>query len=324
MAIIKWTFNVIFFFLFFKYSNCKFLYAMDFGIKIAMAIGSLYILFVVLKNGSLEYDRGEIFIDKAFLTSLFALSYFFCILDIFFNRDKIFNIILFSVSVFVNLFVVQSKTSLFALVIELLILYFFFPIIRPVYNKYIKYLVIIGFLAFTILPSVPLPDDLTYGINRVLGFEFLDESKLTRSYNNLSMTYDIRDDVRAYCFRLFLENPILGIGQGNFAILNQASSNDFNWLSETESSWLQILTEGGLFYFLTMIFLFFKPINDAYKKLKNEVGTKYSYYYLMTFSFFIIFIVLFLFNDFSDSFFWISAGIMASLIVCDKTESPTT
>ena len=74
------------------------------------------------------------------------------------------------------------------------------------------------FLLF-FFPSIALPDDIRYGINRLAGNEIL-SSKYTRIMEHLSMTYDVRADMKDYCFRLFKEHPILGVGIGNFAVLN--------------------------------------------------------------------------------------------------------
>ena len=250
------------------------------------------------------------------------MTYFLCIIDILYNRNKWFNIISLFIFVLSNVFIVQSKTSLLALLLELIILYLTFPKIRAKYNKYLKYIVVLGCFAFVLLPTVTLPQELTYGINRVIGFELLDQSNFTRSTDRLGTTFDVRDRVRDFCFNLFSDNPIFGIGQGNFKVINNASSSDFNNLTQTESSWLQILTEGGLFYLFTMMFFFLKPMSDVRRILRKSNKTRYTYYYLMAGSFFLVFSILYLFNDFADSLFWLSAGIMTSLIACDKTKVP--
>lgn len=319
--IIRWVINITIFFVSYKCCDYKCFFALKHVIKIVTLICTINTLYVSFKNGMI-YARYEALVDKCFLTALYGMSYFFCILDIFYNKQKKINILCIFVFIMVNIFLVQSKTSLLALVVELIVLYVFFQEIRPVYNRYIKYFTIISFSFFLILPYLPniqVSDDLAYGINRIVGYEIFDESSFVRSSDKISMTFDVRDGLRDYCFKLFLDNPVFGIGQGNFKIINKTT--EFYWLSETESSWLQILTEGGTFYLCAMLFFFLKPINDTYRKIKTNTYSQYSYYYLMSLSFFLTFFVLYLYNDFADSFFWLSAGIMTSLIVCDKTES---
>lgn len=320
--IIRWGINVTAFCVFYKYSNYKCFNVLSFALKIATLICTFSFLYYSIIYGTMAYFRDDALIDKAYLTAFYAMTYFFCIVDILYNRYKWFNVVTLIVFVWVNVFIVQSKTSLLALAIELITLYVFFPSIRTTYNKYLRYIVVIGGVAMMFLTTITLPQELTFGINRVLGFEFLDQSGFTRSEEHLSITFDVREDVRAYCFKLFSENPIFGIGQGQFKYVNHASHNYFSYLTQTESSWLQILTEGGLFYLFIMLYFFLKPIIDVRKKIFSNQEHGYIYYYLMAYSFFLVFAVMYLFNDFADSLFWLSAGIMASLISCDKSNVP--
>lgn len=323
LEILRWGVNIVLFFIFYRYSSYKCFYVFSFIIKFMTLICTFFIFTDSLYYGEWIYDRAGGIMDKSYLTYFLALTYFFCVVDILYNRHTIFNMLSLFFCLVVNIMVIQSKTSLFAFVINLVLLFCFYSELRRMIKKYIKYLIPIGIIFFVFFVRIPSSqEDLKYGINRVLSFELFDEANFIRTEDRLGATFDIRKDVREYCFELFWDNPIFGIGQGNYKFINQKSDNYFNQLSDTESSWLQILVEGGIYYIFIMAYFFLKPINDIRRKLKYNPNSLYSYYYVMSFSFFITCFVMYFFNDFTDSLFWISAGIMVMLISCDTDKLP--
>ena len=210
------------------------------------------------------------------------------------NFSAIYPIILLSFFTIVNVLIVQSKTSLLGIIVEFFLLWIFLPHKR---NMIKKILLLVAFVAFVIVfffPKMILDEGLMYGINRVTGIDFFDYNSFDKSLDRMSQTFDIRNDIRLYCFKLFNENPIIGIGFANYRDINASSSNYFNDIGDTESSWIQIMVEGGAFFIICMSSFFLYPIILGYTKIKKITNSSHIYYKLMGISFFAIFAILFL------------------------------
>ena len=182
---------------------------------------------------------------------------------------------------------------------------------RKKIRKILLYSLLIIVASSFFFPQIGLPQELRYGINRIIGIKLFEEN-YSMSELHLSYTYDVRIGMREYCYKLFSENPLLGIGIGNFYNYNRYSGNFFNHLTQTESSWLQIMTEGGVCLIIIYLMLFATPLLLAVKHLR-KYGFRDDYVATTCMCFFLCFFLSFFYNDFTDSFFWISTGVIGGI-----------
>lgn len=309
--IVRFAINIIVFYVFFKRANEDFFKSLSVSIKIVTLIASLSVVWVSLRYGQMMYFRDEAIIDKSYLTAFYTLSYIFCFVDIVFKNNIKINAFLLLFFIIINVLIVQSKASILLIPTIPIITYLVATEKRKEIRKTIFYGLLVVLVLSALFPQIVLPEQLKYGANRIAGIELFEEN-YTMMESHLSYTYDVRIGMREYCYELFSNNPLVGIGIGNFKNYNRYSGNFFNHLTETESSWLQILTEGGLFLIAIYLILFLTPIISCIKHFKkHEVIDAYIPMTCMCFS--LCFFLLFFYNDFTDSFFWISAGIILGI-----------
>lgn len=314
--LIKLLINITTFFILCRYASFKLLKNTSVFLRYCTLIAIIPVLLECARHGALYFFRDSVPIEKQTFSILFAISSFYCLISIFQNEQKKLNLFMLSLFTIINVFIIQSKTSLLILVLDILLLFLLNEEARKKIKRFIPLFLLMYLFLLFFFPSIALPDDIRYGINRLAGNEIL-SSKYTRIMEHLSMTYDVRADMKDYCFRLFKEHPILGVGIGNFAVLNRYSSNYFNDLIEPESSWLSILTEGGLCYMITMIIFFGVGIKKFYNMwiINNK-----DLHYLAGIILFFNFALLFIFNDFMDSIFWINSGLMMGGLINMETK----
>lgn len=305
-APIKVISNIAIYFFLSKYANGYIGNHFCWCIKMITFFACMPVVFYCVVNHSLYYYRDSIFIEKQTMSVLLMLSYVFCLLDVFFSQKKrMINFGLFLFFIGINLFVIQSKSSLFALAVSAIVLYFMKDSVRRWIKKRIGYLLGGYVIVMLLFPSVALPDDIRFGVNRITGTEIF-STNYTRRESRMELTYTIRDEVRALCFKAFRQNPILGIGIGNFATYNKYSNSKISFLCEPESAWLSIITEGGALYGLCMVLFFALNIYYTYKWTREDESDIYACRALLLN---ICFCIMFVFNDFMDSLFWMSSGI---------------
>ena len=235
------------------------------------------------------------------------LAYTICMIDLFVGRKKRnlnLGILVFLTGI--NLFVIQSKSSLFTLVMAAIILFFTKKTVRQWLKKKFIYILLGYFVVLLAFPSLAHPDDIRFGVNRFVGTKIF-STNYTRMEERMEVTYSVRDDVRELCFHIFRQNPFLGIGVGNFATYNKYSNSKVSFLGEPESTWLSVITEGGLLYALCMILFFAANIYYAYRRARIDDNDVYAYRSLLVN---ICFCVMFVFNDFMDTLFWVSSGVV--------------
>ena len=269
--------------------------------KISSAVIALIVLSFCVKYGHLYYYRSLIFIEKTTISLIFSLVVPLCLIDFCLKR-KMGDLFLLMLTLFVNIFVVQSKTAIFVLFLNLGILYFLYKPFKILIRKYKLLLLAICLGAMGCFPSAVLPDDLRFGINRIVGEEVF-TSSYGRSVNRMDMTYSIRNDMHKFGFEIFSEHPLMGIGVGEFKNFNRASNSQVSFLSQPESTWLGILIEGGVAYLLCMMMFFLNNLSQSVLKYKenkmNDMALKCAFVNMN-------FMIIFFFNDFLDLMFWFS------------------
>lgn len=119
-------------------------------------------------------------------------------------------------------------------------------------------------------------------------------------------------------FTVFLENPITGVGVGNFIIIN---GSRFNMWLPTHNLYTQVLCETGLIGFIcfaVLIVLIFRNLHQA-SRLIYEVGLEGSLIHNILLAvkvFLILRLLVGLFgDDLYDNYWWIAGGL--SVVVLD-------
>lgn len=143
-------------------------------------------------------------------------------------------------------------------------------------------------------------------INYIAGYEVLELDRV-----RVENTFSMRNDLLYTCLNLFAEYPFLGIGLGNFPYYNKGY---FSEIGETESSVLQIITEGGLFYTVLMFTFYWYVIQYVVKNNKRN----FSYQNSLVMAFPIIYLIISFTNDFMDNMYWAFMGITCSYIYRNK------
>jgi O-antigen ligase len=95
---------------------------------------------------------------------------------------------------------------------------------------------------------------------------------------SVSDSFDFRYLIWQDAFKIFLDNPILGIGSGNYANYVAVHNPDQFWIAyneitifdHPESGYLKLLTEYGAFGFITIIGLIIYPIISGFMKYREK------------------------------------------------------
>jgi len=303
-SLLKLMVNCFFFLCLAKFSD-KFLSSLfDFGIKIIALIVCIGVAYFCIVNGRLSFFRDSVFFEKQLASMIFCLALTFCFVDVFFEKKSNLNMIILSLILFFDLFVIQSKSSIFVAGLNVLLLCFVFKQVRFWIKRKIIPIICTFSIILLMFPSFALPDDVRFGINRILGSEVF-STHYTRQIDRMDLTYSIREDLKEYCFSLFSNNPITGIGLDKFSEYSKYGKSSFRGIGQTESQWLGILVEGGIPYALFFIVFFVININTSYTALKVRRDTDALKSFLLN----INYPIMFVFNDFLDSLFWVSTGI---------------
>lgn len=307
--------NILFFYLFSSRSCTELLDYLSMGMKVCSLICASSVLIVSYMFQTIEYLRDDVIIDKSFMTFFFSFTFVFTLVDIRFGKQVIFNYIVLILVFLTNIMIVQSKISIAIFIITILIIFF---LGERIVKKRILRLFGFAITLFIILvfsfPDLVLPDDIKFAINTVTGQRIFTD--FVRAEDKLNATYNIREDVWNFCLnKLFVEHPLLGIGIGNFPEYAKKISAAFieeqqEYLTQTESSLISIITEGGILYLLIMIRFFSLLMRRSYYVLKELRLREYYYAFLV----FLSYSIMIIGNDFLDSMFWIQTGLMAGII----------
>lgn len=267
------------------------------AVIVALNVFSLYMLFGF-------YARGESLIDKEMISVIFALCFMICWIDIILNRNQILNIIIMAFVLYVDIFIVVSKTSVFAAFCFILITYFCLgKEERRQYFKIFCYLVAIFCIVLLFVPDIVLSDDLKETINAVAGRTVYELDGVRKDD-----TFSVRGEILHYSIhQLFFNHPLIGIGIGNFYYYNHSA---FSELDQTESSMLAIITEGGIYYTLVMIIFYYSLLKKGFLRMRRKLG----YEECLAFGLPCVYFIICFGNDFMDILYWMMMGISYSIL----------
>ena len=283
------------------------------GISLFMAIDALRYLPLMISRGLRIYNvYSNTILDKSVYTLILTLA-FICELinfvDINKGSSKIVRIVHLLLMIFigaVNLIVIQSKLFVVVLVVSLFVLYFFVnskpkKIVRSVLIVALSLLIIV----FVFFPQI-IPDYIYVFFNRYFGL-FGDAVEGIRAYSRYESTYNMRGTVYTHSFQLLLDNPILGIGFGNYRTHALENADQLNGVVQTESSMLNILVEGGIVYFSFHIILLIVMLKGVIRANKRNRGDLFFTKMLLIL---IALIILNIGNDFYNIFYWLFLGFI--------------
>ena len=253
------------------------------------------------------YYRSLGIVDKSLMSSIFPLCLATCWIEFIQGKHRVLNISIIILVLIVNIFIVVSKTTFIAFGTFCVIYYFCLPKDQKyLYRNILKRLVPVIFLILLFFPDIALPNDMKETIIYIAGYEVLELDRV-----RVENTFSMRNDLLYTCLNLFAEYPFLGIGLGNFPYYNKGY---FSEIGETESSVLQIITEGGLFYTVLMFTFYWYVIQYVVKNNKRN----FSYQNSLVMAFPIIYLIISFTNDFMDNMYWAFMGITCSYIYRNK------
>ena len=107
----------------------------------------------------------------------------------------------------------------------------------------------------------------------VVIYNYADEFPMFNRLSSLGDDYDFRFSIWQDAFGIFKDNPVFGIGMGNYA--NYVSvhnpdqvwyaDNSFSYFDHPESGYLKFLTEFGITGFIAVISLIFMPVFKGFR-----------------------------------------------------------
>lgn len=311
IRILQWIVNVFVFYFLSKYSKKDYLVYFTWAMRIAGVALAASAIQLAIEYGAMFFFRSETFMDKQYYTCFLGISSIICLVDIIYKKNTVLNTILLIIYLAVNILIIQSKLSLFSFgVIAVLFFLLQDTDTKKRFWIIVKWLFLTSCVVAYFFPNLVIPDPIKYGINTLLGENvFYIETNVSR----LDSTYDTRSRLWLYCTTLFLEYPLIGIGIGNFANFNKGTAT-IGQLEETESSLLSIICEGGIFYCILMFFFF----SFIFKRAWRLVIYNKSYIGNICLCIIATYIILIIGNDFMDSLFWISLGIISGVMNSEK------
>jgi len=192
-----------------------------------------------------------------------------------------------------NVLVIQSKIFILGIVISALFTYFAARSkVKRTLRRSIIVIIVAVVAVILLYPSI-IPDYIYVFINRYTG---LFSSYVTERQ---TITYDTRDAITSYAIEIFKENPLLGVGFGNYS--SYAAKNFSLGVTETESTVLNMLVEGGLLGFLSYVGFMISIFMGLWSKIKCRSN---NYHLVEIFCVFIMLMVLSAGNDFYNISFW--------------------
>lgn len=272
-------------------------------LKIAFINSFLGILSVLYLGGFNQLEsqtRENSLIDKGALTLWFSLALCFSFANVLLSKKyKLLSLSAFCFILICNLFVIQSKTCILSFILFFVITFFS---TSSTIRKYLLLIVIPALMIFIPLawnyPEYFIPNTFAIAINQVLGKDIL---PTTVAKGDLT-TYEIRDVIDLYCASLFLENPLAGIGLGQYAELRTLPTET----TECENMYFDLLVNGGILYGLPVISTLLTSLVMGIKRIRAN-KENINYYYIL--GIVCSFLVCFRWNDFFYASVFVAIGV---------------
>lgn len=282
-------------------------------LTILMCIEALYYYFLLMSWGWETYNvRHFTIAPKEDYTLLLSLGYVILLFSIPIYSKKSKKVLIFFLAMFelfVNIFVMQSKTALIVVAFSIFVFYYKIP--KKIRKRIFYVLLFSIILMFLILVSFQniLPDFIYVLINQYTGL-FASRVEQIQNIEKLVGTYDQRNAIYLFCSQLFFSHFFIGIGFGNFGNYSTLSDNPYiNTIIQPESGIIGSFVEGGIIYGILYVSMVLYPIIISLKRIRdNPTSLKYYKYCLLSITMAICCIL----NDCQSVTFWTIMGILIS------------
>lgn len=274
--------QIVMLLLFVRYANIRFTKYYLNSVIIITLISSIPLVGYYFMYG--YYARDLIIFDKSYQTFLFGVScvYLFYLLTKDNIKHKILLLILLVYLFACNIFVLQSKTSIFAFLTIVVLWCLLHPSrLKKICLSYGLYFVVVV-AALSLLPvKMEMPNTIKQAVNMCVGREVY---KINVILNE--ETYDVRRDVRKKMWKVLDESPLLGDGIGQ---MEQTLKSTGYGLSQGESQLVDFALEGGytyVFAFCILIIPFL--LRAAHRTWHSTSQNKNEFVFLSLVSFIIL------------------------------------
>ena len=251
--------------------------------------------------------------DKSYYTSVLSLAWVFIFTKLLFSKVdeqtsrfknksmyRFLLILLLLILFYVNGVIIASKMFLIEVILS-----FFITIIQAEgkQKRHLSLYLTMGIFILSMIvilsPSI-IPEYIYVFLNRYLKVFGRYVNRIS-NLDRLSITYVTRAAIYRYCLELIKKNMFFGIG---FGMYSQIGGNLITHVSQTESSWINLLVEGGLFYFINHLLFVLYLLWIAIKK-NRAVRDRHSYMVLLAL---FVYITINVFNDYYSSIYWVILG----------------
>ncbi len=300
-------------------------YAVEFsliGISLFLSFDALQYLPLMISTGTRIYNvTNYTLLDKPVYTLILTLTVVCLLINILERKRsnrKISKYLMILLALFlsgINIVLIQSKLFVLVLTVVFFLLFLFVNKISRK-NVFLFFLLVFAgvITCFLIFPKY-VPDYIYIFLNRYLGI-FNNVVSNIQAYDRYAATYHYRNAIYMYSFNLFLNNFFVGVGFGNYKKYAVLNSLLLNGVIQTESSYMNLLVEGGIIYFSLHMSFLFSLFCKLWKKQYYNEKTLYS---LKMFLLLISYFILNTGNDFYSIQYWIIlAFIYQVAIIKDK------
>lgn len=279
------------------------LHTIKIGLYILCAIGITHALLVGEGNVLTIEERMSMIVDKGSLTMWFSMTLCITFVDIINQKKLWLNIIVFLAILIANLFVIQSKTA----IVSFFCFFVLFALTSTGTIRKTMLRLIVPFLFLFICmayqnPEKYIPHTFAVALNQITGQDVI---KIDYGKGDLD-TYESRELIDAYCTLLFMENPITGVGLGNYSKMPGHPTD----VTECENTYYDLLVEGGILYGGPIIYIIFISLIRIIKNIKRNKGANDVNYKIL--GIIISIAISFRWND----FLWVSIFLMLGNCYC--------
>lgn len=290
--------------LFVRYSNLRFARYYLRSVVVVALLSSLPLVWYYAIYGF--YARSLIVFDKSFQTFLFGVSYvyLFYLLTKDDIKHKVLLFVLLAYLILCNVFILQSKTSLFSFISIVVLWAILHPDrLKNVCVSYTKHIVVVA-AALVLLPiQMEMPDEIKQAANMLTGREVYKLNVVMKED-----TYEIREDVIKKTWTVLGESPLLGGGVGR---MEQTLKSTGYGLNQGESQLVDFALEGGYTYFFAFFILIVPLLLQSARKVwKAKKQNQYEFVFLSL----VCFLILCAGNEMLSIVTWAYIGILNCLL----------
>lgn len=177
---------------------------------------------------------------------------------------------------YVNIFIMQSKTAIVIMIIALIFLYMKSNIKTKRRIQKVFLLSALGIVLIIGFGQKYIPDFVYVLINRYTGLWASRVADIS-NYRKYTGTYEQRNLIYNYCLKIILKYPFVGIGFGNLKEYSTLSANSLiNELTQAESGILDAFVGGGAFYGILYLYIIFCPIIKGIQSISTMLENTFS------------------------------------------------